>query len=212
MEIITFLIRWSHLLFGIAWVGLLFYFNFVQSEYVKEADTAGLHDVKAKLLPRALGWFRWSAMLTFISGFILLVGLGHTHLLNDYIVLGAVLGIVMFINVWLIIWPQQQIVLGLKAGDIATAGAKVALASRTNVLFSAPMLFCMLASPHLGYTPDYLVLAEGAGLGLWLSLALVLLLELNALLGKQGPMASIRGVIHMSLALTALFFLINLYL
>lgn len=212
MEIITFLIRWSHLLFGIAWVGLLFYFNFVQAEYVKEADTAGLHDIKGKLLPRALGWFRWSAMLTFITGLILLAGLGHTHLLNDYIVIGAVLGIVMFLNVWLIIWPQQKIVLGLKAGDIVKAGAKAVLASRTNVLFSAPMLFCMLASPYFGYTTEYLLLAKGAGLGLWLSLALILLLELNALWGKLGPMVSIRGVIHMSLALTALFFVINLYL
>jgi len=212
MEIVTFLFRWAHLLFGIAWIGMLFYFNFVQAEYFKEADSGALPDVKAKLAPRALWWFRWGAMLTFVTGVILLVGLEHSQLMNDYIVIGVLLGTFMFLNVWLVIWPNQKIVLGLSEGDAAIAGPKAALASRTNVLFSAPMAFCMLASPHLGYSVDYLLSANGAGLGLWLSIALAVILQLNGLFGKPGPIASIRGVIHMSLALTAVFFLINLYL
>lgn len=212
MEIITFLFRWAHLLFGIAWVGMLFYFNFVQTAYFKEAEPAALADAKAKLAPRALWWFRWGAMFTFATGVILLVGLGHTHLMNDYIILGALLGTFMFLNVWLVIWPKQKIVLGMVEGDSAAAAAKAALASRTNVLFAGPMTFCMLGSPHLGYSVDYLVAAEGAGLGLWVCIALAVALEANGLVGKPGPLASVRGVIHMSVALTAVFFLINLYL
>lgn len=212
MEIIVFLLRWSHLLFGIAWVGLLFYFSFIQSEYFKEAYITASTDVKAKLVPRAFAWFRWSALFTLLTGLVLFVGLGHRGVLNDYTVLGSVLGTVMFLNAWLVLWPQQQIALGLRSGDIERAEARVTLVSRTNVLFSAPVVFCMLASPHLGYTADYLLAEGGAGPGLWLSLALVTIIELNGLFGKLGPMASIRGVIHFSLALSALFFLTNLYL
>lgn len=213
MEIVEFLFRWTHLLFGITWIGLLYYFNFVQTEYFKEADPTALADAKAKLAPRALWWFRWGAMATFLTGLVLLGSIPHgSILLNDYIVIGALLGTLMFFNVWLIIWPNQKIVLGLASGDAAVAGPKAALASRTNALFSGPMAFCMLGSPHLGYHADYLSAAVGGGLGLWLSVVLVGLLEINAVVGKLGPIASIRGVIHMSLALTAVIFLLLLFL
>ncbi|SMF02968.1 Predicted membrane protein [Alteromonadaceae bacterium Bs31] len=212
MEIVDFLFRWMHVLFGVVWVGMLYYFNFVQTEYFKQAEPEALADAKAKLAPRALGWFRWAAMLTLISGVILLVGVHHRSLMNDYIILGALLGILMFLNVWLVIWPNQKIVLGMVEGDAAVAAKKAALASRTNVLFSAPMLFCMLGSPHLGYVADYLLVAQGGGLGLIAALALTVLLQVNAIFGKLGPIASIRGVIHMSLALTAVFFLLLLFL
>jgi hypothetical protein len=79
-------------------------------------------------------------------------------------------------------------------------------------LFSAALAFFMLASPHLGYSADHLLVANGGGLGLWLSLAIVALLEVNAIVGKPGPIASIRGVIHMSLALTALLYCLTLFL
>ncbi|WP_185235873.1 urate hydroxylase PuuD [Teredinibacter franksiae] len=212
MEIVDFLFRWMHVLFGLVWVGMLYYFNFVQTEYFKEAEPAALTDVKAKLAPRALWWFRWGAMLTFVTGLILFGGVQHKSVMNDYIILGATLGTLMFLNVWFIIWPKQKIILGLAEGDASAAAPKAALASRTNTLFSGPMLFCMLASPHLGYSVDYLVAAEGAGIGLWVSLALTILLQINAMVGKLGPLASIRGVIHMSIMLTAVLFLINLFL
>jgi len=207
-DIIEFLIRWMHALFGIAWIGLLYYFNFVQGEYLKQAAPEAATDVKAKLVPRALGWFRWAAMFTFISGLLLFGAIGHKHLTNNYIVVGALLGTLMFLNVWLIIWPKQKIVLGLAEGDAASAGPKAALASRTNTLFSGPLVLFMLASPHLGYVQDHLLGNGGGGAssGLWLSIALVLVLEANVLFGKMGPMASIRGVIHMSLALAAALF------
>lgn len=212
MEIVDFLFRWAHVVFGVTWIGMLYYFNFVQAEYFKEAEQAALVDAKAKLAPRALWWFRWGAMFTFITGLILYGGVHHKSVLNDYIVLGGTMGTLMFLNVWLIIWPAQKVVLGLAQGDASAAAPKAALASRTNVLFSAPMLFCMLGSPHLGYSADNLLAANGGGLGLWLSIGLVGLIQLNAMIGKPGPIASIRGVIHMSLALAAVFFCLILFL
>ena len=197
MELMGFLFRWLHLLFGITWIGMLYYFNFVQGGYFKSATPEALADAKAKLAPSALWWFRWGAMFTFITGVLLLVGIKSASLpLTEYIILGATMGTLMFLNVWLVIWPNQKIALGLvEGGDKAVAGAKALLASRTNVLFSAPMVFCMLASAHRGFT--------GSATGLYVALGIVAVLEINGLIGKQGPLASVVGVIHVSLALTA---------
>ena len=203
LDFINFLVRWGHLLFGITWIGILYYFNFIQGGYFKQASPEGLADAKAKLAPSALWWFRWGAMFTFITGVVLLMGVSGQKVMNDYIEVGALLGILMFLNVWLVIWPAQQIALGMKDGDGPAAGAKALLASRTNTLFSAPMAFCMLASPHLGYSADHLVSANGGGLGLYVAVAIVLVLEANALFGKQGPMTTVKGVIVSSLVLTA---------
>lgn len=197
MEEINFIARWGHLLFGITWIGMLYYFNFVQGGYFKNATPEGLADAKSKLAPSALWWFRWGAMFTFITGLYLLGTLGGTLIANDYIMVGALLGTFMFLNVWLVIWPAQQIALGMKEGDGPAAGAKALLASRTNTLFSGPMAYMMLASAHKKH------LADGIDTGLWVAVIVVLLLELNALFGKQGPIASVNGVIYSSLALTA---------
>ena len=200
--IASMLFRWSHVLFGIAWIGLLYYFNFIQGGYFKSASPEALADAKTKLAPNALWWFRWAAMLTFITGVLLLYVLKTNHQLNPYILLGAVMGTLMFLNVWLIIWPNQKVALGMVEGDAAAAGGKALLASRTNTLFSAPMVFCMLAGPHFA--------ASGAGYGsamltngLYVSLGLVALLEINAIIGKQGPMTTVNGVITSSVVLTA---------
>lgn len=200
MEFLNLLVRWAHLLFGITWIGMLYYFNFVQGGYFKQATPEGLADAKAKLAPSALWWFRWGAMFTFITGIILFSTVGKLGQLNDYIVAGVLMGTLMFLNVWLVIWPNQKIALGMVEGDAAAAGAKALLASRTNVLFSAPMVFGMLAGPHFvgqGY-------GTGAGgIDLWIVIVLIILLELNGLFGKQGPLTKVVGVIHCSLALTA---------
>jgi uncharacterized membrane protein len=201
------LTRWGHLLFGIGWIGMLYYFNFVQGGYFKAATPEALKDAKAKLAPSALWWFRWGAMFTFLTGLILLWEVIALSRLNGYIVVGALLATTMFLNVWLVIWPNQKIALGIvQGGDTAAAGAKAALASRTNVMFSGPMAFGMLAGPHFiggagyGYsTPT---------LGWWLSIAIIAALEANALFGKQGPLTTVKGVIHCSLALTAVFIII----
>ncbi len=200
IEFLSLLTRWGHLLFGLTWIGLLYYFNFIQGGYFKSASAEGLADAKAKLAPEALWWFRWGAMFTFITGLILLHFLQKGNVINSYITVGATLGTFMFLNVWLIIWPNQKIALGMVEGDGAAAGAKALLASRTNTLFSGPMAFCMLASPHGGYTQT---LATASSTALYSALALVLLLEINGIVGKQGPIASVRGVIVSSLVLTA---------
>ena len=200
---IEFIFRWAHVVFGVTWIGMLYYFNFVQTEYFKEAEKeAALPDVKAKLAPRALWWFRWGAMFTFLTGLILLYLVGaHNSLAGNYPVLwvGSLAGILMFLNVWLVIWPNQQIVLGLngKTGDGPAAAAKAGLASRTNTLFSGPMLFGMLGSKHL-------YVAGAGGLGFYLCVLIILALEANALFGKTGPMTSVKGVIHCSIGLTAI--------
>lgn len=206
MELVDFLFRWGHVLFGITWIGLLYYFNFVQGEYFKEATADAKADATAKLAPRALWWFRWGAMFTFLTGLYLLYLLGGG--INQYIALGALMGIFMFLNVWLIIWPAQKIVCGIVEGDKAAAGPKALLASRTNTLFSGPMLYGMLASKH------GLAAADGGGfggismgdMGFLIPLILILVLEANAIVGKIGPMQTVKGVIHCSLGLTAVMF------
>jgi len=207
MEILNLIARWGHLLFGITWIGMLYYFNFVQGGYFKSASAEGLADAKAKLAPSALWWFRWGAMFTFLTGLYLLSSLGGTLTSNAYILLGALMGTLMFLNVWFVIWPAQQIALGMKEGDGPAAGAKALLASRTNTLFSGPMAFFMLASAH----KQNLLGGLGIDTGFYLALAIIVVLEINALKGKQGPMASVNGVIYSSIALTAILACILYY-
>ena len=192
--LVEFIFRYIHVIAGITWIGMLYYFNFVQTEYFKEAEADAKKDAMAKLEPRALWRFRWGAMLTFLSGLYLLHKVGALGATMPAIWVGALAGIFMFLNVWLIIWPAQQVVLGMKTGDGPSNAAKAGLASRTNTLFSGPMLLGMLASKHLPLA--------GSTTGLYLAMGLIVLLEINAIVGKQGPMTTVKGVIHMSLLLT----------
>ncbi|MFM7272747.1 MAG: urate hydroxylase PuuD, partial [Gammaproteobacteria bacterium] len=189
-----FLMRWGHYLAGVAWIGLLYYFNFVQGEYFKEATPDAKSDAVKKLAPRALWWFRYAALLTFITGVLILGLQGHMRQgvgnWSFWIVIGALLGTLMFLNVWLIIWPNQKVVCGIVPGDAAAAGPKALLASRTNVLFSGPMLFLMGAASHLpGKT---ISMASPTAIGI--VVAVIALLELNAIKGKLWPpMVTIKG-------------------
>jgi len=202
MALMDFIFRWLHVLFGITWIGLLYYFNFIQGGYFKKATPEGLKDAKEKLAPEALWWFRWGAMFTFLTGVLLLVGVKMSYgSFNAYIVAGSVMGTLMFLNVWLIIWPNQKIALGMVEGDGPKAAGKALLASRTNTLFSAPLVFFMLAGPHFGGLGGGYGLSATGSTGLWIVLAIVAALEVNAIAGKQGPLASVVGVIHCSIAL-----------
>lgn len=203
---IDLLFRWLHVLFGITWIGLLYYFNFIQGEYFKEAEPGAKADATKKLAPRALWWFRWGAMFTFLTGVYLLHVIMKGHGINSYILMGALMGTFMFLNVWLIIWPNQKIVCGIAEGDPAAAGPKALLASRTNTLFSAPMLLGMLGSFHGAGTASQQAMGNGAGFttGLWVVLGLIILLEVNAIVGKIGPMQTVKGVIHSSIGLTVI--------
>ena len=195
--VIDYLAKWGHFLAGITWIGLLYYFNFVQTEYFKEADGGARTDAFTKLVPRALWWFRWAAMLTFLTGLIMLYfrGMGVTV----DIVIGSVMAILMFLNVWLIIWPNQQILIasneqiaggGEALSEAAAAAPKAALASRTNTLFSIPMLYFMGSSAHL---PNGSMTSEMNAL--IAALVIIAAIEINAIYGKPGPIASVRGVI-----------------
>lgn len=156
--------RWVHVFFGILWIGLLYYFNFVQIR-VMPAIPAELKPAVGKhIAPEALFWFRWSALGTVLAGLILAFLRGHAYavetlslgLVGGYgegdggftlLGVGVWLAIVMFINVWGFIWPNQKIALGIKEGYDADAKAKAAktamLFSRTNLLLSLPMLTSM---------------------------------------------------------------------
>ena len=212
MEEMNMLFRWGHILVGITWIGLLYYFNFVQTEYIKEADEAGKKDVISKLAPRALWWFRWAAFFTFLTGIVLLYLIQAAVSLD--IILGAVMGTFMMLNVWGIIWPNQKIVIGLKDGDPSVAGPKAALASRTNTLFSIPMLYCMVSSAHvtmftkagglIQVNPmDGTVTSSLNETALLTGLALILLIQANAIWGKMfGVITSVRSVIISGFVLT----------
>lgn len=143
--------RWVHFLAGITWIGLLYYFNFVQMAALKDAAADGTAaGISKHVAPRALLWFRWAAVVTWLAGAALL-GANFTDaflLRNGYeaIGLGAWLGTIMLFNVWVLIWPNQQKILGMvPADDAAKAKARrvAMLASRTNVMLSIPMLFFM---------------------------------------------------------------------
>ena len=201
--------RSFHILFGIAWIGLLYYFNFVQTEYVKVADPDAKADVMKKLAPNALWWFRWAAFFTFLTGLILIHQI--TARIGTEIILGVTMGTIMMLNVWGIIWRNQKIVLGMKDGDVATAAAKAGLASRTNTLFSVPMLMYMVYSAHA--PGSYLVLEDWSSLSLIIGLAIIFVIEANAIWGKMLPViASVRVVITSSFVLAIIFKLITDFL
>jgi uncharacterized membrane protein len=208
---LAFLTRWVHLLAGVTWIGLLYYFNFIQGEYFKEADGGAKSNVIQLMVPRALWWFRWGAMFTFLSGVYLIY---LKHLSGMGIMIGAIMGIIMFLNVWLIIWPNQKIVIAsakqVAGGGEALPGAaaalgKAGLASRTNTLFSVPMLFFMASSVHLGQiqTPIH----EASAASLVVVYGLIAVLALNGVVGKTGPFTSVKGVIGSGFLLTAILYL-----
>ncbi len=195
------LFRYAHIVFGVAWIGLLYYFNFVQTEYVKEADDGAKADVMAKLAPRALWWFRWAALFTFLTGLIMLWWISSQQRFNLGIVLGAFMGTLMMLNVWGIIWPNQKIMIGLAEGDKAVAGPKAALASRTNTLLSLPMLYFMVASVH-GFAASGGAWASVSTTALIIGLVIIVVIEANAIWGKMlGLIQSVSGVITSSIIL-----------
>lgn len=215
--LLSYLFRWIHFFAGITWIGILYYFNFVQTEFFKETDAAAKSSAISKLVPRALWWFRYGALFTFLSGLALAGFMGTA--VNYYIMIGMLLGTLMFLNVWLIIWPAQKIVIastdaviGGGEADPAAAGAlaRAGLASRTNTLFSLPMLFFMGASAHLGGAGRFpMSMDDGvSSLAQILCLVIILGLEFNAIKGKQGPMTSVVGVIHCGVGLAAVLLLI----
>ncbi len=218
LEGLFYISRWLHFFFGVMWIGHLYYFNFTQGSAMAQFDAGAKSAVTTKLLPIALHWFRWGAMWTLVSGLVMFGLKGHSQGLQGAwgvsMMIGATLGITMWANVWFVIWPNQKIVMA-SANQVASGGAalpeaaqaapKALLASRTNTMFSIPMLFFMGAAAHPFYTvaPESNLTATYVVLGiLWL------MLEANALKGKLGPMQTPKGVIACGFGLTAAIFIV----
>jgi uncharacterized membrane protein len=155
----AFVFRWLHVMSGVMWIGLLWYFNFVQTPSMPKIPDEHKPAIGKVIAPAALFWFRWAALATVVTGLIL----GG---MNGYIVqaltltkgvhaigIGMWLGLIMAFNVWFIIWPNQKKVLGIvqaSAEEKAAAAKAAGMASRINTMLSVPMLFCMVAQQNAG--------------------------------------------------------------
>jgi uncharacterized membrane protein len=200
-----FLLRWFHFLAGITWIGMLYYFNFVQTPFFGKAEApvrGGM--ITGGLLETALWWFRWGAMITFITGWLYVLhvmfaqyGGPRTFFATDYgwkILYGGMLGSVMWFNVWFVIWPAQQVVIrsarqvaggGQAIAEAAARGARGGVTSRTNTMLSIPMLFFMGSASHLVVgTPT----STGQKIAALILLAVIVaVVEINALAGPATP-------------------------
>ena len=161
----AFLFRWLHVLSGIMWIGLLYYFNFVQIPNMPNISDDQKPAISKVIAPAALWWFRWAAMATLLTGLILGYINGYIHdalslgAMNDFDVpkniaigIGMWLGIIMWFNVWFVIWPNQKKALGIveASADEKAASARTAmLFSRTNTMLSVPMLFAMVSAQNI---------------------------------------------------------------
>jgi|TARA_B100001250_G_scaffold396234_1_gene402000 uncharacterized membrane protein len=161
----AFVFRWLHVISGVMWIGLLWYFNFVQIPNMGNIPDEQKPAISKVIAPAALWWFRYGAMATIITGLILAYINGYMHeamtltLMEDEIIpnylfigIGMWLGIIMWFNVWFVIWPNQKKALGIVDADpdVKAASARTAmLFSRTNTLLSIPMLFCMVIAQNI---------------------------------------------------------------
>ncbi len=231
MEVAEFVLRWFHFLAGVTWIGVLYYFNFIQTPFFgSELGGTAKSAMTRGLVPNALWWFRWGAMFTFITGWLMVLTKLHCGVSLDSgymtrILTGGAMGTLMWANVWFVIWPAQKIVIenanNVAGGDepnpaAAAASGKAGMASRTNTLFSIPMLFFMASATHL---PS---LARDADLGAgvqtyWIAGLIVIgLFEVNGLIGpgasSQKPLTTVSGTIHAGLALTAVLMILQIVL
>jgi len=218
-----FLLRWIHLLSGITWIGLLYYFNFVQTPFFAETEAPVRSGAQQKLLPRAMWWFRWGAMITFISGWLYFFHywfgkVGFAASPGAWaILLGALLGSIMWANVWFVIHPKQKIVIqnaidtgaGKPANPAAApAGARAGLTSRANTMLSIPMLFFMGAASHLA-----LPLPRVGAIFWVIALVVLAAAEFIALKGTPGqgaakPLATVKGTIWVGFVFAAVFYIL----
>jgi uncharacterized membrane protein len=190
--------RWLHIIAGITWIGLLYYFNFVQvPAFAAYGDEAKARNIALdKVARRALWWFRWAAVSTFITG-ILITLVTEDYYKNGFgksgggiaISTGMLLGTIMMLNVWGVIWRNQKVVLanavnvlggGTADPNAAAAGRKALMASRQNTMFSVSMLFFMVYKSHSLYTAN--ALSSGKMGAYWaITIVIIAVLELNAL-------------------------------
>lgn len=164
-QLILLLVRWFHVLSGVMWIGLLWYFNFVQTPQMAKIPAEQKGAISGHIAPAALFWFRWAALSTVVFGLtlaylmgyskqVLMLGVGSGIPSFTLLGIGMWFGLIMAANVWFIIWPNQKKVLGMveATADAKAAAAKMAgMASRINTLLSIPMLFAMVAGQNSPY-------------------------------------------------------------
>ena len=182
----SFLIRFAHIMFGIVWLGHLYFFNLVNVPFQADLDKELKPKVNPKLLLRAFWWFRWGAMYTLVFGLLLFFykyvhqGLffnpapeGGVSVRAGWILFSMLLALIMWFNVWFVIWPRQKLILGgMAAGtphpDAAKLAATAGKASRFNTYASGPLLFAMLAAPHFSLmSGPVLLVVTVVGIGFW---------------------------------------------
>jgi uncharacterized membrane protein len=155
----TFFMRYLHVLSGVMWIGLLWYFNFVQIPSMPKIPDEQKPAVGKVIAPAALFWFRWAALSTMVTGLLLATMNNYIGALGNFqppftaIAIGMWLGLIMGLNVWAIIWPNQKKALGIvtvEPAEKARAARVAMLASRVNTMLSIPMLFCMVAQQNNG--------------------------------------------------------------
>ncbi len=158
----AFFMRWLHVLSGVMWIGLLWYFNFVQTPSMPQIPDEQKPAVSKVIAPRALFWFRWGAMATIVTGLLVasmstqpgyLAGALSLQKPFTAIGIGMWLGIIMWFNVWFIIWPNQKKALGIvqvSPEEKAKAAKMAGMTSRFNTMLSIPMLYCMVAQQNGG--------------------------------------------------------------
>ena len=201
LEGLLFLLRWIHIMAGITWIGILYYFNFVETPFFAAALSGQARSAGTRgPVPTALWWLRWASMIALLSGWTIVV----THLLTgtatmtyySLVLTGGTLGTLMWLNTWFVFLPRQA------RPEAANQAPLASRASRTNTLFSIPMLFFMSSARNLSiarsenpsYTP-YVVFV----------LVVAFLFELNIFAGNattQRPLSTVAGTIHAGLGLT----------
>lgn len=224
----AFLFRYFHIIGGVLWIGVLWYINFIQGPYVNSIEAAMQTAAKQKLFPKVMWYFRYGALITFVTGLALIglkgfdpkialpVGSEPWNAWFAKIYPGFMFATIMFLNVWFVIWPRNKKIIaaanGEKIDGVPAMARRGFLASRTNTLLSVPMLFFMAAAQNLTLNG-----VSAAKLQLWIIIttAVLLLIEANALLVSNDPakkpatfkpFESVKGVIHMGLLLTILLY------
>ena len=234
--------RYAHILSGITWIGLRYFFNFVQVPAFAEMDAGARNDALDKLTWRALWWFRWAAIATVVMG-ILLIGVGvdsdDALGIHNYdgvyffksapgvnLLLGIIMGLIMAANVWMVIWPNQQVVIAnarnVKAGgeanpDAAAAGRAGLMASRQNMIFSLPVLLTMVGASHFFGLGDFIRDDSKAVIYLVAMLIVITVLELNALgmisgrgnTGLNWMYETHKNALYTGIGLVVLFWLLS---
>jgi uncharacterized membrane protein len=221
MELYLLLLRWIHVMAGITWVGILYYFNFVQTPFF------GQTGAPVALMPRALRCFHWGAAVTTLAGILFYIhhviilggSLFYTSSNGLMTTVGGLIGILMFFNGFGVMWPNQKVIIasaekvrrgGEPIPDAAACGRRIGLASRTNTLFSIPMLFFMEAASHY---PVVLKVDGGSLTWFWITtLVIIGAIELNALIGLQGVtkklLFTLSGTLSAGFVLTAVLCLL----